>query len=345
MTELSDRDQKVLEAVVSGYIRFGDPVGSRTVAKHYGMKVSSATIRNVMADLEEMGLLQQPHTSAGRIPTDRGLRVYLDSIMQLKKLDESKRRQIREAFVGTRGDIEELLKKTSQVLAGYCKQAGVVLWPRSEVTRFKHIEFIRLRPRQIMVILISKSGLVQHSLFDWEEDISQEELDRYSDFVNELLQDLPLKVMKERILEQMENEKALFDRLFNRTLDIVQQTLQNTLESSDVYIQGQINLLDNPEFADVDRMRRILKAFENKSRIIGLLDKALDPTSKVQIILGPESKLQELEEISLISSTYSRGDTVLGVLGVIGPLRMDYSSIVPIVEYTAESLSRILEEG
>lgn len=345
MNELTERDQRVLEVVISGYLRNGDPVGSRTVAKNYGAKVSSATIRNVMVDLEEMGLLQQPHTSAGRIPTDQGLRLYLDSIIQLQALDHRQRQLIRQAYEDSTGDIQDLLRKTSKVLSMFCKQAGVVLWPKVAATRFKHIEFIRLRSRQIMVILLSKSGLVQHSLIDWDEDISQATLDQYSDYLNRLMQDLPLGDVKRRILEQMEDEKAAFDQLFSKALEIARHAFNSTLDSSDIYIEGQINLLDNPEFSDVGRMRRMLQTFEDKSRLIRLLDSALDPGGEVQIILGSESNLEELEEVSLISSTYSRGDTVLGVLGVIGPLRMDYSRIIPIVDFTAHSLSTLLGSG
>ena len=344
MNELNERDQKVLDAVISGYLKSGDPVGSRTVSKNYGGKVSSATIRNVMADLEEMGLLQQPHTSAGRIPTDRGLRLYLDSIIQLEQLDQKQRQLIRGAYEQTSGAIEDLLCRTSKVLSVFCRQAGVVLWPKFEATVFKHIEFIRLTPRQIMVILISKSGLVEHSVIDWGEVISQETLDKYSDQVNELLKDLPLGEVKARILKQMKDAKATFDQLFTKTLNIAQQALQTTLDNSNIYIEGQTNLLNSPEFSDVGRMRKLLQAFEDKSRLIRLLDTALNPGGRVQIILGSESEVRELEEVSLISSTYSRGETALGVLGVIGPLRMDYSRIIPIVDFTARSLSNLLAE-
>ncbi len=342
--ELTERDQKVLEAVISGYIRSGEPVGSRTVSKHYGLNVSSATIRNIMADLEEMGLLQQPHTSAGRIPTDKGFRFYLDSILKIKQLEKRQQDLIRKAFSTNKGDIEELLRRTSQVLSQFCKQAGVVLWPRFRATRFKHIEFVRLRPRQILVILISKSGLVQHTLLDWEEDLSQDELDKYARYLNDLLQDVPLGEVKDRILNEMENEKVLFDQLFAQALELSKRAFQEALDNTDVHIEGHTNLLRNPEFANVERMRRILEAFEDKSRIIRLLDKALDPDRPVQIILGTESEVNELQEISLISSPYRRGNTVLGVLGVIGPMRMDYSRIIPIVTFTASFLSELLED-
>lgn len=344
MIELTKRDQQVLEAVVTDYIQSGEPVGSRTIFKRYGLKVSSATIRNVMADLEEMGLLHQPHTSAGRIPTKKGLRFYLDSLMAFKAVGEGERELIRQAFKGTQMDVRDLLRSTSQILSRFCKQAGVVLWPKLTTMRLKQMELIRLRPQQIMVILVSTSGLVDHRMLDMEEDIKQEELDRYSRFLNDLLQDAPLGDVKQRILDEMRNEKALFDQLYSRALMMTQRFFQSTLENSDIYIEGQTHLLNNPEFAQVERMRRILEAFENKSRIIRLLDMTLKTSTGMQIILGPESELQELQEISLISSPYRRGDTLLGVLGVIGPLRMDYSRIIPVVEFTAGLLSKLLEE-
>jgi len=342
--ELTRRDEQVLDAVITDYIQSGEPVGSRTISKRYGMMVSSATIRNVMADLEEMGLLYQPHTSAGRIPTERGLRFYLDTLVRFKALENEETALIREAFRDTRKDIKDVLKRASQILSIFCRQAGVVLWPKLSVTRLRHIEFVRLRARHIMVILISKSGLVHHTILDLEEDIAQDELDKYGRYVNDLLMDVPLGELKTRILEEMRKEKVLFDQLYSRALEITQRAFQMRLQDSELFIEGQTNLLNNPEFSDVERLRRILDAFEDKSRIIRLLDMTLKMSAGVRIILGSESDLRELEEISLISSPYRHGDAMMGVLGVIGPLRMDYSRIIPVVEFTAALLSQLLEE-
>ncbi len=344
MIELTDRDQKVLEAVVIDYIEGGEPVGSRTISKRYGLQVSSATIRNIMCDLEDMGLLVQPHTSAGRIPTGKGLRLYLDYIMKLRSLAREEKVLISRAYKETTGNAQDLLRQTSGVLSKFCKQAGVVLWPKLALSRFKHIQFIRVRHGRILVVLIAESGLAHQSLLDLEEDIGQDDLDKYSRYINELLHDIPFGDVKQRLLTEMQNEKVLFDQLYRRALEISRRVFQSDLERGDVYIEGQTNLLDSPEFADVERMRRILAAFENKSRIIRLLDSAIKSTGKVQIILGPESELKELQEISLISSSYTHGGNAWGVLGVIGPLRMDYSRIVPIVEFTAMLLSELLEE-
>jgi len=344
VTELTKRDQEVLGAVVTDYIQTGEPVGSRTISKRYGIRVSSATIRNVMADLEELGFLLQPHTSAGRIPTDKGLRFYLDSLMQSKALEDAERAMIRQAFQGMQKDLKETLHRTSRILSKFCRQAGVVLWPKLSSTRFRHIEFVRLRPQQVMAVLISKSGLLHHNLLELKEDIGQDELDKYSQYLNELLQNVPLGEVKRRILAEMKKEKVIFDQLYSRALEMSQRVFHENLESSDIYIEGQTNLFNNPEFSDMQRMRRILEALEDKSRIVKLLDMTLKTPTGVRITLGSESELDELQEISLISSPYWRGDTLLGVLGVIGPLRMDYSRIIPVVEFTASLLSQLLED-
>lgn len=343
MIKLNQRDQTVLEAVITDYIETGEPVGSRTISKRSGMSVSPATIRNVMADLEEMGLLLQPHTSAGRIPTVKGLRLYLDSIMQSRQLNAQERGIICEALQNRPQDMKDLLHRTSRILSQYCRQTGVVLWPRLTVTRFKHIEFIRVGPDRVLVVLISKAGLVHQTHIIWTDELSQDELDKYGRLVNELLEDVPLSRIKERLLEEMRSEKALFDQLFSRALTLTQQAFQNSLEDSEIYIEGQTNLFNNPEFADVARMRRILHTFEDKSRIIRLLDMTMKASSGIQIILGTENELQDMQEMSLISSPYGRGGTPLGVLGVIGPLRMDYARIIPVVEFTAKFLSQMLD--
>ncbi len=344
MNQLSERAQQVLEAVVIDHIRSGEPVGSRTISKRHLLQVSSATIRNVMADLEEMGLLLQPHTSAGRVPTEKGLRFYIDSIMKSKDLEDQEKRLIQQALKDVHKDLATLLQKTSKVLSGFCKQAGVVLWPKITLTRLKHIEFVRLRAHQIMVILITKSGLVNHVVLHGEEDVDQDELDKYGRYLNDIFRDMTLGEIKERIIEEMKNEKNLFDELYSRALKMTDQAFQSTFESSELYIEGQLNLINNPEFSDVERLRHLFHAFEDKSKIIRLLDLTLSNASGVKVILGKESSLNELYELSIISSPYKRGNTMLGALGVIGPLRMDYSRIVPVVEFTAALLSRLMEE-
>jgi len=338
-----ERSRRVLEAVILEYIKGGVPVGSRALAKRYGLSVSPATIRNVMADLEELGLLYQPHTSAGRVPTQLGLRVYIDSILKIQQLSAADRERIRQSYRGGVSRVEGLLKDTSKVLSSFSKQAGLVLTPRFSQTVFKRIEFIRLRSNMVMTILVSQAGIVHNTIFEIGEDIFQEELDKYGRYLNEMLQDLTLHQVKERLLEEMKKEKVLFDRLLSKTLELSQKALEQNIDESELYIGGRTNLLDNPEFADVEQMRRIFSAFEEKSKIIDLLDKSVSDEG-VNIFIGSESELLDMEGVSFITSPYASGDELLGTLGVIGPTRMDYSRIIPLVDYTAKLLSEMLEE-
>jgi heat-inducible transcriptional repressor len=338
-----ERSRRVLEAVILEYIKGGVPVGSRAIAKRYGLSVSPATIRNVMADLEELGLLYQPHTSAGRVPTELGLRVYIDAILKIQQLSIADREQIRRSYRGGASRVEGLLQETSKVLSSFSRQAGLVLTPRLSHTVFKRIEFVRLRTSMVMTILVSQAGIVHNTVFEIKEDISQEELDKYGRYLNDMLQDLALHQVKARLLEEMKKEKVLFDRLLSKALELSQKALQENIENSELYIGGRTNLLDNPEFADVEQMRRIFNAFEEKSKIIDLLDKSMS-AGGVNIFIGSESELLDMESVSFITSPYASGDEVLGTLGVIGPTRMDYSRIIPLVDYTAKLLSKMLEE-
>jgi heat-inducible transcriptional repressor len=208
---------------------------------------------------------------------------------------------------------------------------------------FKRIEFVRLRANMVMTILVSQAGIVHNTIFEIEGDISQEELDKYSRYLNDMLQDLTLHQVKARLLDEMKKEKVLFDRLLSKALELSQKALQENIEDSEIYIEGRINLLDNPEFADVEQMRRIFNAFEEKSKIIDLLDKSMS-AGGVNIFIGSESELLDMESVSFITSPYASGDEILGTLGVIGPTRMDYSRIIPLVDYTAKLLSKMLKE-
>jgi len=338
-----DRDRLVLNAVIAEYIKTGMPVGSRAISKKYGMSVSPATIRNVMADLEDLGYLYQPHTSAGRVPTDLGLRVYVDSLLTIQQLTQAERERIRRAYRGGFRRVESLLKETSRVLSSFSGQAGLVLTPRLSTIAFKRIDFVRLRPRMVLAILVSQAGIIHNTLVQTEDDISQDEFDKYGRYLNGMLQDLTVAQVKERLLTEMKEEKVRFETLLSKVLELSQSALQQDVTDSDLYIDGRMNLLDHPEFADVEQMRRIFSAFEEKSKIIELLDKSTG-AGRVHIIIGSESELQAMEGMSIIASPYTSGEETLGTIGVIGPTRMDYSRIIPLVDYTAKLLSKMLEE-
>jgi heat-inducible transcriptional repressor len=337
----TERERKILQAIMMDYIQSAEPVGSRTVSKKYKMGLSPATIRNVMADLEEMGFLIQPHISAGRVPTDRAFRFYVDSILQVRKLTKVDRDWIETSLQDEKLDVNEMMKRASSLLSLLSKQTGVVLTPRFGSNIFKHIEFIKLREKRILVIIVSKSGEAQNKIIESDEPMNQDELDKYSRYLTEIMGGLSLGEAKRRIVEEMKQEKVLFDKLMYRALQLSQKALEDEA-AGDVYIEGQTNIIQSPEFADLEKMRALLLAFEEKTKIVKLLDKALFAHG-IQIFIGAENELNEMRDCSVIAAPYTKENFTLGTLGVIGPMRMDYSIIIPIVDYTARIVGKILE--
>jgi heat-inducible transcriptional repressor len=338
----TERDRKVLQAIIRDYIQTAQPVGSRIISKKYQMGLSPATIRNVMADLEEMGFLLQPHTSAGRVPTDRAYRFYVDTILNLRRLTPEERAQIETSLIPEEvQDVDEIMKRASHLLSLLSRQTGVVLAPRFGSKIFKHIEFITMREKRILVIIVSQTGEVQNKIIEADEEISQDELDRYSKYLTEIMGGLSLTEAKHRIMEELKKEKVLFDKLMFRSLQLSQKALEDEGEGN-LYIDGKTNIMQSPEFADMEKIRGLLQTFEEKTKIVRLLDKALS-VQGIQIFIGAENELNEMVNCSVVTAPYSRENYTLGTLGVIGPTRMDYSSIIPIVDYTARILGKILE--
>ncbi|MBU2547992.1 MAG: heat-inducible transcriptional repressor HrcA [Proteobacteria bacterium] len=340
--ELGQRERKILEAVVRDYIRTAEPVGSRTLARRYKLDISPATIRNVMSDLEDFGLLSQPHTSAGRVPTESGLRFYVDSILEFRRLSDKDQEAIQQEISRTTHEAEQLIRNASRVLSSVAKHIGLISAPRFSSLALRQLQFVRLSDRLILVILVGESGLIQNKLIEVEEDLSQDDLDRFNRYLNETLEGLTISEIKKRIVEEMRKEKNQFDQMLTRALALSRKVFEQETVEENLYVDGQIYLLDYPEFADVDTMKSIFRAFEGKSILMSLLDKTMH-ASGVQIFIGSETELAEMEGCTLIASRYSHGSSPLGTLGVLGPTRLNYSRIIPVVDYTAQVLSRLLE--
>ena len=338
---LTERNKKILEAIIEDYITTAEPVGSRAVTKRHGLSLSPATVRNVMADLEEMGFLCSPHTSAGRVPTDKAYRFYVDSLLAVGTIDEAERERIRKRYSTAGRDVGAVLRETSLMLSSVSHYMGIVLAPRFSSTIFRHIEFVKLGGRRILAILVAQNGTIQNKLIESEEELVAADLVRMSNYLNELLEGLAVSEVRAKILEEMQSEKVLYDDLLSRALKLSEQTLEEG--GAQIFIEGQTNILEQPEFADVRRMREVFRAFEEKSQIVNLLDRSLSAQG-VQIFIGSETHLNQMEGLSVVTSTYLTGKNTLGVLGVIGPTRMGYAKVIPIVDYTARLVSRILED-
>jgi heat-inducible transcriptional repressor len=336
---LSERSRQILEAVIDDYIRTAEPVGSRTVTRRHGLALSPATVRNVMSDLEEMGFLSSPHTSAGRVPTDKAFRFYVDSLLQIRAITEIQQEEIRRQYQVPGRDVGEILKETSRILSSISNYIGIVVAPRFAANVFRQIEFVKLCGKRILVILVSESGIVQNRVIEADEDLSSEDMVRMTNYLNDLLHGLTISEVKARIVREMEDEKVRYDKLLTRALKLSEVTLEES--AADVFIEGQVNILEQPEFADVERMKEIFHTFEEKSQLINLLDCCMK-ADRVNIFIGSENFLSRMNQMSVITASYASGPNTLGVLGVIGPTRMGYDRVIPIVDYTARMLSELL---
>ncbi|MCD6535205.1 MAG: heat-inducible transcription repressor HrcA [Deltaproteobacteria bacterium] len=343
MEVLSVRHIKVLEAVVEDYIHSGEPVGSRTLSRSPRFQLSPATLRNVMADLEESGFLCQPHTSAGRIPTDLGFRFYVNNLPAFAAVSSEARRQVRDRLAGSGGRLEEVLQDGVFTLAQLTPYVGVVSLPDFRQMVVRHIRFVKLHERRILTVIVSVSGAVQNVLFESETVLSQDQLNRFSNYLNALLGNLTLSGIKRMVLQEMASDKQGYDELFAQVLALSRSFFaQDPEQQGDVMLDGKLNLLEHPEFADVERMKEIFKTFEEKGSILKILDGALGG-EQLRVIIGAESCCREMRHCSLVTAEYGREGRTLGRVGVIGPTRMDYSRIIPLVNYIADAMSRRLQ--
>ncbi|MDD2852431.1 MAG: heat-inducible transcriptional repressor HrcA [Desulfuromonadaceae bacterium] len=339
--ELSVRSRKILEAIVEDYIATAEPVGSSAVARRHALTLSPATVRNVMANLEEQGLLTSPHTSAGRIPTEKAYRFYVDSLVALRQVTRDEKRQIishcRQAGAGLSG----LLKETSRTLSQLSNYMGIVVAPSFTADVFRQIEFIRIGQRKILAILVSSKGAVQNRLIETVDDYAPEDLVRMGNYLNDKMQGLTITQVREQILDEMKSEKTQYDQLLSRSLAVGEQAVRE--EGDEIFVEGQARILDQPEFSDAGRMKEIFQAFEQKGLLVQLLSRCMSAEG-VQIYIGAETSLSQSAGISLITSRFVTSSNTVGMLGVIGPTRMGYSSVIPIVDYTARMVSRLLSE-
>jgi len=339
--ELNERSRKILEAVIEDYIDGAEPVGSRAVTKRHRMGLSPATVRNVMAELEERGFLASPHTSAGRIPTEKGYRFYIDTLLRIRSLTPAEMERI-EGHYRIRGlRMEGLLQASGKILSSISRYAGIVMAPRFRTTVLRHIEFIRLTNERVLVVLVSESGSVQNKIVETDGPLSPRDLEQMNNYLNRTLKGLTIQEVKMRLVAEMAREKALYDRIYQRALELSREVFSQD-PGEQVFIEGAVNVLEQPEFADLERMKRLFRTFEQKSLLVNLLDKS-QRVQGVQIFIGNEAEYSAIQGCSLITSTYCGRQGAVGTLGVIGPTRMPYSTVIPVVDYTARLITRLLE--
>lgn len=336
----------VLRAVVEDYINSAEPVGSRAIVKKHRFSMSPATVRNIMADLEEEGYLTQPHTSAGRIPTGKGFRFYIDSLLKIRLMEPQEKRFIEDAYCNIDMEIGVIMKTTSRVLSRITNYPGIVFMPKFSRIVLKHIEFIKLDKGRILVIFISKGGLIQNRIIEWEDDLSQDELDRITRHLNGIMENLTLEEIKGRILKEIEKDSKDYDELYQKAINLSKKAFdaqaEDTIGDAEIYIDGASNIFDQPEFSNIKKMRDLYQALQEKRLLLELLEKSMF-SDGVQVIIGEEVSAGEIKDLSFVLSPYGNPDAILGAIGVVGPMRMDYARVIPLVEYTSRVISNILE--
>jgi len=338
--ELSERAQYLLKALTERYIREGQPVGSRTLARDAGLKLSPATIRNVIADLEDLGLVSSPHTSAGRVPTVLGYRLFVDTLLSVQPLEHSLIEEFK-LSLGADTDAKDLVEIASNLLSDVTRLAGVVTLPRREHASLQRVEFLPLSEQKVLAVLVIDDQEVQNCILHTERNYSASELQQYSGFLNEQFAGKKLNEVRRRLVSELRETRENLNRMMATALDMADQVLGEAEQGSDYVLAGQTNLMEFEELCKVNTLRHLFKAFNEKSHILHLLDQCVE-NEGVQIFIGEESGYQMLDECSLVTAPYSVDGQVLGVLGVIGPTRMAYERVIPIVDATARILSAAL---
>lgn len=342
MDIFSERARRILKAIVQDYIRTAEPVSSKAIATKYSLGLSPATIRNIMAELESEGFLIQPHTSAGRVPTDKSFRLYVDGLHELEELPQDEKDLLKRRCEESRS-LEDILTETAKALSLLTSCAGLMFIPRKGNFIIKQIDLVPMDKTGLMVLLVSTLGMVESRLVRLGSELSRVDLERISNYLNSVAGGLTIKELRAKIVEEMQKEKNLYDELLAKALSLGAVVFQDDGKSgeSGIYVEGKVKMLEQPEFRDdFARMKKIFEAFEEKSLLVKILDKSLEADG-INIYLGSESLVEGFEGLSFVTAPYRREGEVLGTLGVIGPVRMNYSKIIPLVDYTAGLLSKV----
>lgn len=342
MAALTPRAEILLKTLIERYIIDGEPVGSRTLSRQSGLDLSPATIRNVMSDLEEMGLIQSPHTSAGRVPTALGYRVFVDTLLKVRPLELEDVRRLG-VELDRHGNPQQILESASNLLSQVTKLAGIVMVPRQRNAAFRQLEFLTLSSNRVLVILITDDGRVDNRVIHPDKHYSPAELVEAANYFNQTYAGKSLEDVKHILLKEMEKDTDALQKQMSTALDMARRLFAESSETSedDLVVSGESNLLNVPELGDIEKLRSLFDAFTTKRDLLHLLDQSMR-ASGMQIFIGGESGYKALEDCSVVTAPYQADGRIVGTLGVIGPTRMSYDQVIPIVDVTARLLSGVL---
>lgn len=334
---LDERKMLVLRAIVDDYIQTAEPVGSRSIARRHKLGVSPATIRNEMADLEETGYLQQPHISAGRIPSDKGYRFYVDMLMEPHAVTLEEMERVSGEIINYYREMDRLVQEASKLLSALTQSISVVIAPPVESCLLKHLQLVPIDESNVLAVLVLHPGMVKNKVIATKRAYTSQELERMSNSLNMILKGITYRELGNTLIRQLDQE---FGEIGRALIEVISKGL-SAEKSEQVYFNGTLNILNQPEFKDVERAKSLLGILEEKDKVMTILNE-LSRRGGVRIAIGHENRRVEMHDCSLVTATYSIGGEVIGTIGVIGPTRMEYSRVVSSVDLMASSLSQIL---
>ena len=337
----SHRARRILSAIIDKYIEEGIPIGSKSLSLADNIGLSPASIRNVMSDLEELGFIASPYTSSGRVPTSKGYRFFIDSLLKLQPVEATELERIKKRVNLHESNSRELAISVSNTLSAITKLAGIVTIPKQQVTRLKEIDFIQLSEKRILAIIVMNETEVENRILQMKRDYSKDELKQASNYINTHYRGRSLSYIKKHLINELMQTKESVNSLMSDLIDMADQVLDFS-ESDEYIVAGQRRLMDFHELADIKKLRQLFDAFKEKQQLLELLDKSMS-TNGIQIFIGEESGYKMFDNCTLITTPYTTEDGAIGVLGVIGPTRIAYQKVIPIVAITAKLLGKSLK--
>ena len=339
--DTESRQKSILNAIVESYVDTAMPVGSRAISQRFRHTISPATIRNVMADLEEIGLIMQPHTSAGRVPTDKGYRFYVDSLLEPEHLTKEEESIINKLIHQPGGDIEYIMQNASKAISIITNIAGVVLTPRLKRSIFKHIELFSVDESRILAVVVTGSGFIKNSIMDFEGHITKQELIRITEFLNSELEGVSLGEIKSYLTRKLLEERDSFYTFLKRASDIL--SVSGLFKADDhLYFEGTACIMSHPEFTDIKKVRLFLRACEDKRGLLNLLNEDMDQEG-IKIHIGKENIDSDIQNCSVVTCNYNINGATVGAMAAIGPTRMEYGKVMSVLKYISYGLGKELE--
>lgn len=337
---LTERQRLILNAIIDNYIHSAEPVGSRTISKREDIGFSSATIRNEMADLEELGYLEQPHTSAGRVPSTKGYRFYVDNLIQPKKLTEHELANIKQVFAERISHLEQVIEGTAAILSQVTNYTSIVLGPEIFEHRLRHIQILPLNDRQAVAIMVTHTGRVENKILELPRGIHPGEIEKLVNILNSKLADVPLWQLRQRLYQEIAGEMRRHVEQYEEMLHVLEASLQ-TEETDRVFLRGATKIMNQPEFRDVEKVRDILELLEQSDQLVRLIG---PPGVGIQVRIGQENDVDAMKQCSIVTTSYYLGGKPVGMIGILGPTRMEYDKVITVLDHLAQGLSRMLTD-